>query len=169
MPASARSWLLLAIGLLCYARAAGAQQFVPTGRGTLRGLTGVEVVIEPLPTEVVHEGLSGDLLRTSIQRQLTDAHVTVYDSQQANSSPAQAYVYVHVNALSVDSGARHAIAVQLQLRQTLQSLVTGSRIVDAMTWDAHNVLMTEGADSADLTAELRGYVDQFIEDWAAVH
>jgi len=169
MHASARSGLLLAVGLLCCAHAAGAQQFVSTGRGTLRGLTGVEVVIEPLPVEVTHAGLSAEALRSSLERQLNAAHVTVYASQKANPSPAQAYLYVHVNAVPVDGGARHAIAVQLQLRQTLQSLVTGSRIVDAMTWDAHNVLVTEAATVSDLTAELRGYVDLFIDDWAAVH
>jgi len=169
MPASARSGLLLAVGLLCCAHVAGAQQFVSTGRGTLRGLTGVEVVVESLPPEVTRAGVSGDDLRSSIERQLNGAHVTVYPSQKANLSPAQAYLYVHVNALPVDGGARHAVAVQLQLRQTLQSLVTGSRIVDAMTWDAHDVLVTEASTVSDLRAELRGYVDLFIEDWAAGH
>ena len=137
-----------------------------TGRGTLRDLTGVEVVIEPLPIEVTHAGLSAEALRSSLERQLDAAHVTVYASQKANLSPAQAYLDVHVNAVKMEGGARHAIAVQLQLRQTLQSLVTGSRIVDAMTWDAHNVLVTEASPVSDLTAELRGYVDLFIDDWA---
>ena len=169
MSASARSCLLLAVGLLCCAHAASGQQFVPTGRGTLRDLTGVEVVVEPLPPEVTRAGVSAGALKADIERQLTEAHIAVYPSQHANPSPAQAYLYVHVNALAVDRGARHAIAVQLQLRQTLQSLVTGSRIVDAMTWDAHNVLMTQASNVSALRTELRDYVEQFVDDWTAVH
>ena len=168
-PANARRALFFVACVLCGAPAADAQQFVSTGRGTLRGLTGVEVVVDRLPPEIVGLGLSSHTIQTDIERQLRDRHVIVFASQRANPSPAQAYLYVHANALSFDRDNRNAIAIQVQLRQTLQSLVTGSRIVDAMTWDAHNVLVVPPSGVGDLRAEIRAYVEQFIEDWTAVH
>lgn len=160
---------LLIACLLCGTQAAGAQQFVSTGRDALRGLTGVEVVVESLPPEVERAGLSGTTMRTEVERQLLDGHITVYASQRSNPSPAQPYLYVHTNALSFDQGNLYAIAIQVQLRQTLQSLVTGSRIVDAMTWDSHDVLVVPTSHVGDVRAEVRAHVDRFIEDWTAVH
>jgi hypothetical protein len=167
--ASRLAALLLIACLLCSARVAHAQQFVSTGRDTLRGLTGVEVIIETVPPEIARAGLSSQTIQAEIEGQLRQGHVTVHPSQQANSGPAQAYLYVHTNALSFDHDTRNAVAIQVQVRQTVQSLASVSKIVDAVTWDAHNVLVLPATDTAGVRAEIRAYIAAFIDDWAAVH
>ena len=61
------------------------------------------------------------------------------------------------------------IGVQVQLRQTLRSPVTASNIVDAMTWDAHDVLAVPIGQVTSVRESIQRYVDQFIRDWTAVH
>jgi hypothetical protein len=146
-----------------------AQMFVPTGRDTLRGLPGVEVVVEELQPEIAREGLSRASIQSDVVAQLKAAGIRVYPSQMANASQAKAYLYVHVNALTLPRQAGYALAVQVHLRQTLVSRVTGSNVVNAMTWDAHNVLGVPDSDLRLVRREIRSFVSQFVEDWTAVH
>ena len=119
---------------------ASAQMFIATGHDTLRGLPGVEVAVD-----------------------------AVYASQNENPSEAKPYLYVDVNGVRVPGQELYAIAVQVQLRQTLRSPVTGSNIVDAMTWDARTVLAVKTNNLAAVGDTIQEYVDHFIQDWMAVH
>jgi hypothetical protein len=157
---------LVTLALIVMASSASAQMFVSTGRDTLRGLPGVEVVVEELPPEVQRAGLASDVVRGEVQRRLAASGVTLYTTQQQNASPAKAYLYLHLNALELPGGTM-AIAVQLQLRQTVKSIVTTSSIVNAMTWDSHNVFALTGRDAAPLTGAVLEMVDGFADDWRA--
>lgn len=148
---------------------AQAQMFVSTGRQTLRGLPGVELQVEPLQPELEGNGLTAVAIRRDVEDRLRARGVTVYPSQTANPSPAKAYLYVRVNALTLPRGGGYAIAVQLHLRQTLRSLVTESNIVDAMTWETQNILGAQASELPGVRDEVLAYVDRFVEDWAAVH
>ena len=55
------------------------------------------------------------------------------------------------------------------MRQTLRSPVTGSNIVDAMTWDARTVLVVKSNNLAAVGETIQEYVDHFIQDWMTVH
>jgi hypothetical protein len=156
--------LLLAGG----AADANGQMFVSTGRDTLRGLPGVEVLVEDLQPEIERSGLTGAAIRADVERRLRDAGISVYPSQAANPSVAKAYLYVHINALVLPQAAGYAIAVQVHLRQTLRSIVTGSNIVNAMTWDAQNVIGVPPTGLPTVRAEVLTFIDQFVQDWAAV-
>ena len=145
-----------------------AQQFVSNGRDTLRGLIGVEVLVEPLQPEVERNGLTAASIRSDVEQQLRAGGITIYPSQVANTSPAKPYLYVHLNAVALQTGML-AIGVQLQLRQTLRSPVTGSNVVNAMTWDQENVVAVEGTSLDAVRMELRDYVGTFVRDWVAVH
>jgi hypothetical protein len=157
---------LVAAALL--AQGASAQMFVPTGRDTLRGLPGVEVVVEPLQPALERSGLTQAGIRADVVERLRGGGIVVYGSQQENPSPAKPFLYVHLNALRLPEQDLYAVAVQVHLRQTLQSPATASNIVNAMTWDAHNVVGVTGADLPLVRDEIREYVDRFIADWKAV-
>jgi hypothetical protein len=61
---------------------------------TLRGLPGVEVIVEGLQPELERSGLTAARIRADVERRLRDGGVVVYASQAANSSLAKAYLYV---------------------------------------------------------------------------
>jgi hypothetical protein len=148
---------------------AHAQQFVPTGRDTLRGLPGVEVVVEPLAPELAKDGLTEAAVRANVERALRSSSILVYSSQSENPSPAKPYLYVQLTGLFVERQG-YALAVQVHLRQTLRSLVTSSNIVNAITWDQQTVLfMPAGTSMQSVHSEVQMLVDQFVQDWRRVH
>jgi hypothetical protein len=155
---------LLAVTLTAASSSPSAQMFVATGRDTLRGLPGVEVIVEELGPELEGIGLAAAGIRGAVERRLAQGGVTIYRTQQQNASPAKAYLYVHLNALEVPGGTT-AVAAHVELRQTVKSTVTTSSIVNAMTWDSHNVFALAGRDAAPLTGALIEMVDDFVADW----
>jgi hypothetical protein len=149
---------------------AHAQMFVTTGRDTLRGLPGVEVLVEPIQSELEAVGLTTAGLTRDVTEQLTAAGVTIYPSQRDNPSPSKPYVYVHISAVGGGRGGDVAVGIQLHLRQTLVSLTTASRIVNAMSWDQHSVTMAPpGSLRGEIATEVRSLTARFIADWKAVH
>lgn len=153
--------------LLLFAAVASAQPFVATGRDTLRGLPGVEIAVEAA-TELPQTELAVTALHTAIEQRLRAGGITVYAAQKANPSDAKAYVYVHLNALSLP-GQLQAVAIQVQLRQTVRSTISSANIVNAMTWDQHTVAAVTAADGARLRDLILEMIDHFIADWRAVH
>jgi hypothetical protein len=164
-----RSSGLTLVLLAVMAGAASAQMFVATGRDTLRGLPGLEVVVEDVQPDVELNGVSRAMIQADVVRRLRAAGIAVYSSQRDNPSPAKAYLYVHVNALEFPAPKMYAVALQLQVRQTVRSVVSESQIVDAMTWDAHDVLGVPADRFAEVQAAIQHFVDLFVSDWVAVH
>jgi len=158
--------LLLVMGHTAHV---SAQMFITTGKDTLRGLPGVEVQVEPLDDDLARNGLSETAIRLDIAQRLRAAGVMVYASQNQNPSLAKPYIYVDVTGVRFSAQNVYAVALQVQLRQTLRSPVTSSNIVDAMTWDARTVLVVPAGALAGVRATIREYVDQFVEDWRAAH
>jgi hypothetical protein len=143
--------------------------FVATGRDALRGLPGVEVQVEAIQPEIARRGLSGSAIGSAVIRRLRDRRIPVYGSQRENPSPAKAYLYVHVNALELPGETAYAVALQLQVRQTVRSEASESHIVDAVTWDAHDLFRVPAERVESLQLEIQRFVDRFIDDWTAVH
>jgi hypothetical protein len=151
------------------ARAASAQMFIATGHDTLRSLPGVEVMVEELAPELERAGLSGAAIRADAAAQLRAAGITVYGTQQENPSAAKPYLYIDVTGVPLADRGGFAVSVQVQVRQTLKSLITVSNVVDAMTWDARTVLVVAAAETGAIKATIREFVNKFVTDWKRAH
>lgn len=160
---------LVVMVVACMATRAEGQMTMPTGRETLRGLGGVEVLVEDVPPVLTRAGLTQGRIETDVKRQVTSAGITVYPSQRANPSPAQPYLYIHLNALPASPAGDLSVALQVHVRQTMASLVAPARVVNAMTWDAHTIVAVPTGRAADLMTEIHAQVARFINDWNAVH
>ena len=148
---------------------ASAQTFVPTGRDTLRGLPGVEVAVENLEDDVERDGLTGVAIKSDVEQRLRARGILVYASQKANPSDAKAFLYVHVTSVKLAPQDLYAIGVQVHLRQTMRSLVTASNVVDAMTWDANDLIVLPVRSVTSARTTIQELVDKFIDDWSRVH
>ena len=169
-----RTWPARAIGAAAliasgFASPASAQTFVTTGRGTLRGLPGVEVAVEDLAQDVERDGVTRAAIQADVVNRLQTGGVTVYPSQAANPSPAKAYLYVHVNSLKVLTAGLYVMSVQVQARETVRSLASTTDIVDAMTWDHSDVVVVPISQLSSVRSVIGEFVDDFIRDWKAVH
>lgn len=170
MTSAARLCILsTAVLMLALPAAAPAQMFVTSGKDTLRALTGVEVIVEPLPPELGRDGFTVGALREAVEARLKAKGVQVFASQAANSSQAKPYVYVQLTGLEIPQRRELAVSVQVQVRQTVRSLLTSSSIVDAVTWDSHTVVVLPVKDVSRLRDEVLEHVARLAEDWQAVH
>jgi hypothetical protein len=163
-----RTGVVGAVALMSCTIAVSAQMFVPTGRDTLRSLPGVEVIVEGTAPELERLGLTSASLRDVLERRLRAGAVTIYPGQKDNPSIAKPYLYLILDPLALPGG-RLAVAIQLHLRQTLESKVTGSNVVNAMTWDAHTVVAFAPAEAPEVKTAILEMVDRFVSDWRAVH
>jgi hypothetical protein len=168
MPIRRLPVLLSLLACIGAATAADAQQFVATGRDTLRGLPGVEVLVEGIDPELQRAGIDAVALRAAVERQLRAGGVPVFRSQSENPSAAKPYVYVLVSGFGLEARG-YVAGVQVHLRQTLRSAVTGSNVINAMTWDQHSVVFVPAGGAQVLRDEVQTAVDTFVKDWQAVH
>jgi len=162
--------VLACVGLLIVTAPApaSAQQFIATGRDTLRQLPGVELLVEPLEPEFERAGLTAAALKQTVDARLRAAGILVYDSQMANPSVAKPFLYVQVSGLTVEQQG-FALALQVQLRQTLRSPVTDSNVVNAMTWERQTVVFVPEKDARAVVPEVETLVAAFVQDWRAAH
>jgi hypothetical protein len=155
-------WFAWPIGAL------SGQLFVPTGGDTLRALPGVEVIAETVHPDLQRAGLTQVSVRTDVGGWLRAGGVAVFSSQAANPSAGKAYLDVRTTLLSLGDGG-YAVAVQMHVRQTVASLVTESRIVNAATWETGRLVSVTATDLPRVRDEIREMVEEFVTDWKAVH
>jgi hypothetical protein len=57
----------------------------------------------------------------------------------------------------------------MHIRQTVASLVTESKIVNAATWQNGRLVNVTAADLPRVRDEIRGMAEEFLADWKAAH
>jgi hypothetical protein len=144
------------------------QRFVPTGGHTLRSLPGVEVIVETIPVVLQQAGLTQASVARDVARSLQAGGVVVFASQSANPAAAKPYLDVRVTVLALRDGS-YAVAVQMHVRQTVASLVTESRIVNAATWEAGSLVNLTASELLRVRDEIRGMSEEFLADWKTAH
>ena len=137
-------------------------------RDTLRGLTGVHVVVEELRPEAVNDGLSKEAVEEGVVQRLWDAGVRVLMEDQWTIAAGAPYLYLNVNA--VKSRDLYVYAVDLQLNQNVRLERLPSVAVAATTWTTGCRVGAVSADSVGVLAQVAAQsVDRFIEDYRAAN
>ena len=148
----------------------GADSSTPhaVARDTLRGLTGVHVVVEELRPEAVKDGLSKDAIEQKVIQKLWDAGVRVLMEDQWTLAEGAPYLYLNVNA--VKSRDLYVYAVDLQLNQTVRLERLPTIAVAATTWATGCRVGAVSADSVRVLDQVAAQsVDRFIEDFRAAN
>ena len=135
---------------------------------TLRGLTGVHVVVEELRPEAVKDGLSKEAIEERVVQRLWDAGVRVLMEDQWTIAAGAPYLYLNVNA--VKSRDLYVYAVDLQLNQTVILERAPSVAVAATTWGTGCRVGAVAAESVPILAQVAAQsVDRFIQDYRAAN
>ena len=136
-------------------------------RDSLRGLPGVNVLIEDLKPEVERAGLTKTQLQTDVELRLRQSEIRVLTKQEQRSVIGQPYVYVNVNVLLGLSGlAVYSIKVELCQKASLE---TGEIRYGATTWDVAMLGAIDRARLAQIRDKVRDPVDQFINAYLSVN
>lgn len=112
---------------LIQAHAATSEQ-----RESLRGLQGVEVVIEDIKPSAQAYGLSQDALRAAVELIIESRGIRVLTPSERSAMPATPFPYVHVGTDKVSSG-QYAFNARVELHQAVSLVHRPQPIILAST------------------------------------
>ena len=91
-------------------------------RETLRGLKGVQVVVEDMDPDVERDGLTKSQLQTDVELRLRKAGIQVLKEEERRATPGRPYLYVAVTTLKDRDGLSYAFAINVDLEQKVALL-----------------------------------------------
>lgn len=133
-------------------------------RESLRGLQGVQVVIEDIDQDARAEGLSKERIRTAVERVLTSSGIRILEEQDRTAS--RAWLHVQTGTLKELSG-RYAYMIRVYLRQKV-FVESSSHSMSAATWESGIVLGTvRGSNLRQVVATVEEKTKEFANDFLA--
>lgn len=144
----------------------------PTADVTLRGLTGINVVVEDLPVEAELEqaGLTRSTVQANIEAQLEEAGIRVLDNNEWQSAPGRPWLFVRVQTMRPQASRRgYAYMISLDVMQRVRLTRDPSIDAPAVTWTTGEIGSVGGSNLSRIRDSLRAQVDLFINAYWAVN
>ena len=137
-------------------------------RDTLRGVEGVNVVVEELGSEVERAGLTETQLQTDVELRLRKAGIRVLTYEERVGTPGRPSLYINVNVMLKSDGLA-VYAIRVALHQTASLETDGSRPIVA-TWSVASIGSVSRIRFVDtIRNDVRDGVDDFINAYLSVH
>ena len=135
-------------------------QPVLAGSGGMRGLTGIEIVVEDLIPEASLDGLTKNDLVEAVENRLRQAGVTL-----TPDAIGGAYLYVNVN-MTTGSGI-YIYCADVELRQAARLVRVPDQVIrEAVTWQTGMVGAVQAAElRVGITSVVLGEIDTFIQNY----
>ena len=172
LPKRAVTTLPLAALVVTVLVSPGLAQEAPTTAATLRGLTGVDVVVEELPAEpdVEEARLGSSAVQEDIESQLREGGIRVLSDEEWQAAPGRPWLFVRVQMLRPQA-ARRAFVYVLSLDLMQQVGLTRDPGIDAvgMTWRTGEIGTVSAINVSRVRDSLRAHVDTFISAYWAVN
>ncbi|WP_447973701.1 hypothetical protein [Nitrospira sp. Kam-Ns4a] len=138
-------------------------------RASLRGLPGIEVIVEELSPDVVEAGLRAGDLEEAVKQRVRKVGLPLLGRQDRLKTAPAAALVLRVNTLH-DKIGRYFACIELALHQRVQLLREKETLATASTW-ALPALITVVPD--DDVAQIREIVarraDKFAKAYAAAN
>ena len=172
LPDRAMTTLPLAALVVTVLVSPGLAQETPTTAATLRGLTGVDVVVEGVPTEpdVEEAGLGSSAVQEDIESQLREGSIRVLSDEEWQAAPGRPWLFVRVQMLRPQA-ARRAFVYVISLDLMQQVGLARDPGIDAvgMTWRTGEIGTVSAINVSRVRDSLRAHVDTFINAYLAVN
>jgi hypothetical protein len=157
--------------LLVTTTAATAQGDDEYTRKSLRGLKGVQVVVEGIKPEAEASGLYAAAILTDVELKLRQAGIKVLTGAEARVAPGQPYLYVQVGLASNPKTELYAFFIRVELCQDVQLLRDPSSLAGGIaTWSPAGTVGTVGKENLrTLRDNIKDQVDKFINAYLSVN
>ena len=138
-------------------------------RATLRGLKGVQVVVEELRPEIERAGLKKQQLQTDVELRLRKAGIRVLTRKERLKTPGTPLLYLNVNALTAVDNKAVVFGISVELNQEVRLVRDPKIIVDATTWSTDSVGIADVNNIRDIRRRVGDRVDVFINAYLAMN
>jgi len=131
-----------------------------SNRATLRGLSGVGVLIEQLAPEIEREGLIKNQLQIEVELKLKMAGIKVLTKEECLKTPGEPYLYVNVNVNTAKTESDiYPYSIDVLLMQKVSLLRDPKQTTYAVTWSTGGV----GSIEKSILSQLRGSVEEMVD------
>ena len=137
-------------------------------RDSLHGLTGVQLVVEPIKPEAQADGFSTDTIQAAAEAVLRSNSIRMLTGPERIRMPSAPYLYVNVNTVNSDRGF-YSFSVVTQLNQLVHLLTAGKNQTYATTW-SREITGHIGTDELPQAIHIvEEHIKQFADDFLAVN
>lgn len=175
--------MLLAIICLTFALPVTAQNSLfEKQKATLRGLTGVYVLVEKINDSVKDYGITENQIRTDVELRLRKAGIRVLSQSESFNTPGEPYLYIKIGIVNIQTsgdnfrfGYAYDITVSLEQDVLLERKIMADKNtpvqipISAATWERGTLGVLPKADVRSIRDDVNDYIDQFINDFLAVN
>ena len=139
-------------------------------RESLRGLQGVEVVIEDIKSDAQVDGLSQEAIRAAVELILRSSGIRVLTQSERSETSSKPYLYVHVGTDKTSSG-QYSFNSRVELHQAVSLVHRPQQIMLAPTWFPPGKFRTVGQQNMRLWIinSIEPLVREFANDFLAVN
>jgi hypothetical protein len=142
--------------------------FTDYTRFTLRGLTGVVVVIESIKSDAVADGLSESDLQADVEARLANSGIHVLNQDEWRETPGRPWLYVSVNTMRYLGS--YFFSLDVQLKQDVKLPRAPGVLTSSATWEVGSIGFARCQDiGAKIRSSVDAYVTQFLTDWEAAN
>jgi hypothetical protein len=137
-----------------------------SNRATLRGLSGVGVLVEQLAPEIEREGLIKNQLQIEVELKLKMAGIKVLTKEECLKTPGEPYLYVNVNVnIAKTESDIYPYSIDVLLMQKVSLLRDPKQTTYAVTWSTGGVGSIEKSILSQLRTSVEEMVDLFIKTY----
>ncbi len=138
-------------------------QALDTGsRESLRGISGIGVIVEEVSPDAIADGLSLDAIRTAAELILRSKGIRVLTNIDRTRLGSAPYLYININTLKEELGV-YAYAVNVDLKQVVGLLSMKGTQAWGATWSASVVGAVGEANMRQIIADA---VEPLVKDFA---
>jgi len=145
-------------------------QALDTGsRESLRGISGIGVIVEEISPDASADGLSQDAIRTAAELILRSKGIRVLTNIDRTRLGSAPYLYININTLKEELGV-YAYAVNVDLKQVVGLLSMKGAQAWGATWSASVVGAVGEANMRQIIADgVEPLVNDFARDYLSVN
>ena len=136
---------------------------------SLRGLTGVRVVVEAFAEDAVRDGLRKETVQTDVELKLRMAGIKVLSDKEYFAAEGKPYLYIQVNLLKTPSAGIYSVSALVALKQDVLLVRDLVAEVKATTWSAGSVSAIGAPRLREVREHIKALVDEFTKAWLSVN
>jgi hypothetical protein len=139
-----------------------------SNQATLRGLSGVGVLVEKLPPELERQGLIGDRLQMEVELKLRMAGIKVLTREESLKTPGEPHLYVNINVNTAKTESDiYPYSIDVLLIQNVSLLRDPKQTTFAVTWSTGGVGSIEKSFVGQLRDSVEEMVDLFVKAYVS--
>src|SRR5262245_34280878 len=167
---SMRYALMTMLVMLCAFNAGLAEASTEYERETLRGLPGVQVIIDHINPDGQNGTLSKDTIRAAVELILQSSRIPILTRQERLKTSSAPFLYININTVQADNMPLFASNIHVELIQSVLLRNQAETLTFATTW--HSSLAALAGSTllkASTIENLESLVNEFVDDFIAMN